>query len=383
VDRVLVLDDAEGMSRAFTFELHPLEQSLACECFTFGGSTEYFVVGTAANLPEDGDPTRGRVLVFEIQSDKSLVLRVEQELKGAVFSLAAIGNRLVVGVGSKVQVLKFAESEEAGGSVELLTECVVSGQILSLFVKARGDQVLLGDIMCSLSVLRWQEAEGKLREEARDFSANMIRAIEFIDDHHYLASDDCGNLLALSGDSGSMEGDRTRLGLCAEFHLGEYVNVLRRGVLNSQPRDMAAVNADAYGVSLLYGCVSGCIGAVIGLPEDAYQLLSALQKCLKGAIEGIGGLTHDDYRNFQNERRSGSQLGALDGDLLEQFLELSREKMEEIVLQLNFELRLGAASKPDSTEALKDAGMEVLGEQQFSLTVSDVIKKVEELASLH
>ena len=149
-----MLDDANNLSRAFTFDLHPLEQSLACECFKFKG-VEVFVVGTAYSLPEESEPSRGRMLIFEPMQDKTLVLRVEREVPRAVFSLAAIGNRIVAAVGARTQVMRVSASEDGLRSLELQPECSVPGQVLSLFVRAYGDAVLVGDILCSATLLRW------------------------------------------------------------------------------------------------------------------------------------------------------------------------------------------------------------------------------------
>jgi hypothetical protein len=48
------------------------------------------------------EPTRGRILVFEIVENRRVHLIAETEVKGAVFSLAQVCGRLVAGVGSKV-----------------------------------------------------------------------------------------------------------------------------------------------------------------------------------------------------------------------------------------------------------------------------------------
>ena len=46
-----------------------------------GDDTEYVVVGTAYVLPEEPEPSRGRLMVFEIK-DNRLVLVTEKDLKG-------------------------------------------------------------------------------------------------------------------------------------------------------------------------------------------------------------------------------------------------------------------------------------------------------------
>ena len=42
-------------------------------------------------------------------------------------------------------------------------------------------------------------------------------------------------------------------------------------------------------------------------------------------------LTLDSWRAFQTERKTQSMQGFIDGDLIENFLDLSRDKMAEVV----------------------------------------------------
>lgn len=65
--------------------------------------TEYFVVGTAHVINGESEPSRGRILVFEIAADRQVFLIAEKEVRGAVYSLAQTSGRLVAGVGSKVR----------------------------------------------------------------------------------------------------------------------------------------------------------------------------------------------------------------------------------------------------------------------------------------
>ena len=374
-ERILVLDDANNLSRAFTFDLHPLEQSLACECFEFDG-VEVFVVGTAFSLPEESEPSRGRLLIFEPMQDKTLVLRVEREVPGAVFSLAAIGNRIVAAVGARTQVMRVSASEDGLRSLELQPECSVPGQVLSLFVRAYGDAVLVGDILCSATLLRWLPDESKLVEESRDCSASSLRAIEFVNESRYIAADDCANLFVLSAESSD------RLTNSMEYHLGDLVNVIRRGKLNSQPRDASAAAEEEQYTSLLCGCVSGALVTVLTLSEGSYRLLALLQKCLSRVVKVLGGVDHDEWRCFQNDRRLGSQLNAVDGDLVERFLDLGREEMESVVRQLNFELQAISANSYLATSE-REVGLSLSSLPPAPITVAEVVRRVEEISSLH
>ena len=52
-----------------------------------------------------------------------------------------------------------------------------------------------------------------------------------------------------------------------------------------------------------------------------------MQEALRKVVKGVGGLSHSEWRSFENERRIGTgrpeeQRLFVDGDLIEQFLEL-------------------------------------------------------------
>lgn len=70
------------------------------------GKTEYFVVGTAHVVNGEIEPSRGRILVFEIAADRQVFLIAEKEVRGAVHTVAQTIGRLVAGVGSKVRERK-------------------------------------------------------------------------------------------------------------------------------------------------------------------------------------------------------------------------------------------------------------------------------------
>jgi DNA damage-binding protein 1 len=99
------------MQPIFTFDLDRFEQGLSCTTVVFEpGSAEYFVVGSAYVVPDEQEPTRGRILVFEVvaaadegSEEKRLHLLTEKEEKGAVFTLAPLCGKLVAGIGSKVR----------------------------------------------------------------------------------------------------------------------------------------------------------------------------------------------------------------------------------------------------------------------------------------
>ena len=68
----------------------------------------------------------------------------------------------------------------AGG--ELSPECGHHGHILALFVESRGDFIVVGDLMKSISLLAYKQLDGSIEEIARDYNANWMTAIDICDD---------------------------------------------------------------------------------------------------------------------------------------------------------------------------------------------------------
>lgn len=146
--------------------------------------------------------------------------------------------------------------------------------------------------------------------------------------------------------------------MATEFHIGDFVNTMRPGSLNSQPGDketdgrtdasarktsalsslssmsdassasdsiMAVsssssiltpsdtisatggtpqVTSSPYN-SILFGTVLGMIGTILTLTEESFQFFFTLERAMKTvAVTGVGSFSHDEWRNFYNERRN-------------------------------------------------------------------------------
>mmetsp|Transcript_40860 Transcript_40860/g.102893 ORF Transcript_40860/g.102893 Transcript_40860/m.102893 type:complete len:1012 (-) Transcript_40860:694-3729(-) len=191
--------------------------------------TTLFVVGTAFALPNEPEPTRGRILVLRVVERKFVVV-CETEVKGAVYSLNAFNGKVLAGVNSKIQLFIFEkDGEEVSGSLKI--ECGHLGHILALFVCSRGDFIVVGDLMKSMSLLRYRRLDGTIVEVARDYNPNWMTAIETLDDEAYIGAENSFNLFTLRRNTEDLnEEDRGRLITVGEYHLGEFVNKLHHGM---------------------------------------------------------------------------------------------------------------------------------------------------------
>lgn len=307
----------------------------------------------------------------------------------------------------------------AHGSEEPLTlhnECSHHGHILVLYLKTHGDYVLVGDLLRSVTLLQYKAAEGTLEEVARDFNSNYMRAVEVMgDDEHFLGADDNGNIFTVRRQSDAATDEmRSKMEPQGGFHLGDAINVFCRGSLNSQPAEQegAVVSAGSSSsskavssaspvkvatsgglaavagpgsVSILFGTISGAIGTIITLNKESHSFFSALERALKIVVAPEGGLSHDDWRGFCNERRSNPQRNMIDGDLVEQILDLDRETLEHVVRQMNDDLATTSANSAGSFIGSTSSLHAVLSGESATkaLTVEECTRRVEDMARLH
>lgn len=112
----------------------------------------------------------------------------------------------------------------------------------------------------------------------------------------------------------------------AQFHLGDMINVFRHGSLAMQ--NVGERTTPTQGC-VLYGTVSGAIGLVTQIPTDFYEFLHSLEERLTHTIKSVGKIDHASWRSFRTDQKVEQCEGFIDGDLVESFLDLSREKMRE------------------------------------------------------
>jgi len=101
----------------------------------------------------DAQFVQGRILVFIVEDGK-LQLVTEKEAEGPVYNLNAFNGKLLAGIDQNIQLYKWTLREDgADGARELQYESSYHGCILALYVQSRGDFIVVGDLMKSISLL--------------------------------------------------------------------------------------------------------------------------------------------------------------------------------------------------------------------------------------
>ncbi|KAK0136126.1 DNA damage-binding protein 1 [Merluccius polli] len=312
-----------------TFEVLHAHQFLPSEyalsmvsCRLGRDASVYFIVGTAMVYPEEAEPKQGRIIVFHY-TDGKLQTVAEKEVKGAVYSMVEFNGKLLASINSTVRLYEWTAEKE------LRTECNHYNNIMALYLKTKGDFILVGDLMRSVLLLAYKPMEGNFEEVMRilraTFNPNWMSAVEILDDDNFLGAENAFNLFVCQKDSAA---PRTRSGAPAElgvFHLGECVNVLSHGLIGA---------AETWGRSF-----HGPQGSVL-FWHSWYSLLLDLQNRLNKVIKSVGKIehslypshthTHIKYRSTRSARRS-RPLASSTGTSSRASWDLGRAKKQEVV----------------------------------------------------
>ncbi|KAJ3184381.1 DNA damage-binding protein 1a [Gaertneriomyces sp. JEL0708] len=322
-----ILDD-RTFEQLDEFAMGPLEHVQSIMCVTFPeDSTMYYCVGTALVLPVEEEPSKGRLLLFSVTDERKVRLIDERETAGCPYCISYISGKLVVGINSKVQLFSWVQSDDKG-TMSLVPGKIHYGNILAYTIAVRGEFVLVGDLMKSVSLLQFKPATQSLDLIARHPDTNWMMAVEAIDDDNFLGAENSHNLFALRKQSElESEEDSRRLAENGAYHLGDLVNVMKHGSLVMKIPGHEVIATPV----LLFCTVNGGIGIVATLEDEMFRILQDLQDNMRKCCKGVGGLSHAQWRRFNNGRRSRESENFIDGDLIESFLHLGLEQQKVIV----------------------------------------------------
>ncbi|XP_014287545.1 DNA damage-binding protein 1 [Halyomorpha halys] len=313
----------------------------------------YYIVGTAIVNPDDSEPKQGRIIMFNVEDGK-LHQAAEKEVKGACYSLSEFNGKLLASINSTVRLFEWTTEKE------LRLECSHFNNIIALYVKTKGDFILIGDIMRAITLLQYRTMEGSFEEISRDYNPNWMTAVEILDDDTFLGAENSFNLFVCQKDSSATsDEERQLMQEVALFHLGDLVNVFRHGSLVMQNLGESTTATTG---SVLFGTVSGAVGVVTQISHDLYDLLTELQDRLAHIIKSVGKIEHGFWRSFSTDVKTEPAEGFIDGDLIESFLDLPRKEMLDVICGL--QIQNGSGMKQDAT-------------------VDDIIKIVEDLTRIH
>ncbi|KAI8053350.1 CPSF A subunit region-domain-containing protein [Syncephalis plumigaleata] len=258
-----------------------LVTTLALVPFASQNNQSYFVVGTGFTY--DGDMyeelTDGRILVFATEDRKRLVLKAELRVPGGVFQVVVFNGLLLACVSNRVCLYNLLPNTEDKIVGERLQTACISCSV-------RGDFIAVGDLLRSVTLLRYIPEQQKLAVLAQDYTTHWTCSVTMLSDDTILATDSCYNIYALKYQSDDPdETTRETLENVGQFHIGDQINRFYRGSLATWVSDTA---------------VSINLSQLQSMPGDI-------------------------------EHSSKEAKGFIDGDLVEQFLQLSTDEQVSVI----------------------------------------------------
>ena len=82
----------------------------------------------------------------------------EKEIKGAAYTLCEFNGKLLASINSTVRLFEWTADKE------LRVECSYFNNIIALYLKTKGDFILVGDLMRSVTLLSYKPMEGCFEE---------------------------------------------------------------------------------------------------------------------------------------------------------------------------------------------------------------------------
>ncbi|CAI8053753.1 DNA damage-binding protein 1 [Geodia barretti] len=354
----LLLFDENSLEVIHGYQLSPREHVTSLTSCVLD-STHYYAVGTAFVDPTEKEPNRGRVLLFRVSHTKVLELVYMNDEAGAVYQVVQFQDKLLISVNSEVRLYKWEEGK-------MVLECSYSDTILALYLKCKGDFILVGDLMRSFKLLVYKAEKSVLEEISVETSLNPVfmTAMEMIDDENYLGADGRHIFVCQKNSEAAVEADLMYMLQPSRMYIGDNINVFRHGSLVME--HPGASPSPIQGKPIIYGSVHGAVGLVVQLDMSTFSVLAKLQESMAAVIKSVGNIEHEVYRCFSMEHTAATKTksaeGFIDGDLVEHFLDLPQEKMEQIIKGIK---------KNDAH------GMEV------DVTVEDLVKLIEDLSRIH
>lgn len=198
-----------------------------------GETAERFLVGTSIVDDDETSEHHGRIIVFEVTSDRILKQLAEQPVRGACRRLAVLDNGLIVAALVKTIVV-FAFTYRTASTPVFEKRATYRTATAPIDLHVQGTTIAVADLMKSVSILQYNPSssaaggQDELIEIARHYQTVWSTAVAGIGGENWLLADSEENLVVLARDTeGATEDDRRRLRVTSECALGEMVNCIR------------------------------------------------------------------------------------------------------------------------------------------------------------
>ncbi|KAI5795530.1 mono-functional DNA-alkylating methyl methanesulfonate N-term-domain-containing protein [Geopyxis carbonaria] len=324
-----IIDDV-AFTKAGKFALGDgeLVETIICATLDNGDGTksDKFILGTGIqDLTEDGSGVSGRILVFEIEEGNCIKLAAEKRVEYSVKCLCMSQDKIVAALGHSVNLYSFYYPSHTIPQLDQLASWPTQSDPCDLSVW--DDMVTVGDLMKGPLLLKIVREDNVYKFEgvSRTFKTTWTTAVEMISKDTIVSSDSEGNLSVWQKNPSVVAEDQKRLEILCDVKLGEMVNRIRR-VENYLLPD-AVVQPKAY-----LATVEGSVYLLGDIQKSQAALLIQLQANLTKTIKSVGDLSFNRFRAFATINKEQDEPNRfVDGDFIEQFLELPEDVAEDVV----------------------------------------------------
>ncbi|KAG2145900.1 CPSF A subunit region-domain-containing protein [Suillus clintonianus] len=350
---IQVFDDI-SFNKLGHFNLEQGEESTSLLSFTTD-SGSYLCVAAVTLEDEDTEASKGRIFVLEMTSNAMQVnmsVVTSHDVKGCPYALTSVNSMIAAAVNSMVILFKI---DTTSGNMIMARITTWNHNYLVTSLVSRGDIILLGDAISSISMLRLED--NRLHLIARDYGTLWPTCVELTSNSTLIGANSEYNLFTFSLQN---SGTRQLLERDGNYFLGDLVNKFLPGTLSSQEVSLDTPMQPQQ----LFFTSTGLIGVIIDLADDLALDLTGLQRNLSNYIQKQEGPNHTKYRTPKNARgrsdADASSFGFLDGDFLERFLQF--------------------VGKPQALKRIMDGQSEP---ERLTISADRIQKVLESMQSMH
>lgn len=300
---------------------------------TVSGFKGFVALGTNYCLGEDV-LARGRIIIFDVievvpepgqpLTKNKIKVVYDKEQKGPVSALAHCNGFLVSAIGQKLFMWSLKDNDLIG--VAFIDTHIYIHQLVTI-----KNLIFAADLMKSVTLYRYQEAEKVLSQVSRDIKPMEVYSLEFFVDGSQLSfvvTDKLKNIMVDQYVPETRESHGgTRLVRRADFNVGSNINTLFRVRCKlSDPSTEKKLTGPVERRHVTYfATLDGSLGYLLPVIEKVYRRLLMLQNALSMQLPHTAGLNPKSCRAVKNASLdlSNPHKNILDGELLWKFLHLS------------------------------------------------------------
>ena len=300
-----VIEKASELSYQFPFD----EEEKGVSLLVFG---RFIIVGTTNDKMENGSL---RVFSF---TRRELLQVSEEKLEGAPMCIRVLDERICVTIGRWVSLWTMSEE----GVLSMLCKSKRQFSLL-VAVDCREDVIVVGDLIKSVTMLRI--VSGDLVDFAGHNKVLYVSDVALINSNQVLVCDYRGNVVLFH------YGGTKNLEILAKWNMQEKLTCLRLSPVTSL---MAELDLRQL---CYFTSAEGAVGLVALLTEGRYEVLLALQEGLASRLKVFPKLDYREMR-MMDELRPAEPTNFIDGDLLQQFLLMTRAAQETLAMEISTSL---------------------------------------------